>query len=273
MRADRRRAAPVAIVALLAGAAAVLPLALLVVTGGTSPEQFAARGIGLPDPWTAANLAALLRQPDVLLQPMLTTAAATAVVTAVQLLSSVLAAYVFVRIRFPGRGLLLAITVAGYLVPPVVTLLPVFLAFSAVGIAGGFLSLVLPSALASPFAVLLLRQWIAGMPSELFDAAELDGAGHLTVLRRLVVPLSAPAITAAALAAAVSTWNSYLWPRLIAGVRLPQLQVAMAGLQTEHQDNWTLVMAAAAIAVAPPIAATLLLSRRLIATFGLGRRP
>ena len=202
-----------------------LPLALVVVAGGTTPRQFAARGLGIPDPWTLDNVAAVIGP---LAGPIATTAGVAILVAAVQTTSSVLAAYVFARVPFAGRGVLFAITIAGYAIPPVVTFLPVYLAVARLGLAGTFTALVLPTALASPFAVLLLRQWIAGLPAELFDAAQLDGAGHLATIRRVVVPLSRPAIAAAALAAGVSGWNAYLWPRLVAGVRLPQLQVGRA---------------------------------------------
>jgi multiple sugar transport system permease protein len=252
---------------ILAVAVVLMPLALVVTTGSMTPRQFASTGLGLPTPWTFENAVRLVGP---LSGPVATTAGVALLVTAVQTTSSVLAAYVFARVPFRGRGLLFAATIAGYAIPPVVTFLPIYLAVARLGLAGTFLALVLPSVLASPFAVLLLRQWFVALPAELFDAAELDGAGHLATIRRVVLPLSRPAVAAAALAAGVSGWNAYLWPRLIAGVRLPQLQVAIAALQTEHQSNWTLVMAAATIGLLPPLIAAALLGRQLLVSVESG---
>jgi multiple sugar transport system permease protein len=253
-----------------AGAVAILPLVLVLVTGGMSPQQFARTGAGLPDPWTAVNLQQLVADPQTLLQPMLTTAAVAAVVCVTQTSSSLLAAYAFARLRIPAKQLLFGFTLVGYLVPPVVTFLSVYVVFAQLGLAGSFLSLVLPFALASPFAVLLLRQWIARLPAEMFDAAQLDGAGHLATIWRIVIPLSRPAVAAVVLATAVSSWNSYLWPRLVAGVRLPQVQVAIAELQTEHHSNWTLVMAAAGLSLVPPLIGVAVFGHHLVAGVDLG---
>ena len=253
-----------------AGAAAILPIVLVVLTGGMSPQQFARSGVGLPAPWTTVNLEHLLADPGTLVQPMLTTTAVVVILVVTQTTSSLLAAYAFARLRFPARRVLFGLTLVGYLVPPVVTLLSVYVVFAQLGLAGSFLSLVLPFALASPFAVLLLRQWIARLPAEMFDAAALDGAGHLATIWRIVLPLSRPAIAAVVLATAVSGWNSYLWPRLVAGVRLPQVQVALAALQTQHQSNWTLVMAAAGLSLLPPLIGVAVFGRQLVAGVDLG---
>lgn len=235
------------------------PLAVVVVVALTAPRQFAQEGVSVPDPWTLENIAAVLADPGILLIPAGITAAVAGVVCLTQTASSVLAAFAFARFDFPGRRLLFAVFLAAWLVPPVVTVLPLYLAFVRLGLAGTFAALVLPSAFASPYAVFLLRQWFAGIPAPLLDAATLDGATEWAILRRIVLPISRPAVATVILVIAVSTWNAYLWPRMIAGTRLPQVQVAIASLQTQFDANWTLVLAASGLALLPPVLATIAL--------------
>jgi multiple sugar transport system permease protein len=271
MTRRRRRGRGILGAAVVLAAAAVTlgPLATVLLTAFTDPVRFARDGLGVPTPPTLANFAVLLADPDVLVRPMLTTLAVATILAIVQTTTAVLAAYVFTRLTFRGRDVLFAIYLASYLAPPVVTFLPLYAAFATAGLAGTFWALVLPFALASPYAILLLRQAFRAVPRDVLDAAELDGAGHGTVLRRIVLPLTRPVVATVVLVAAISAWNSYLWPRLAAGVRFPQVQVAIGSLQSQYDSNWTLVMAGTVLAVLPPIAAAILLQRPLRRTLDL----
>lgn len=255
------RAAGVWIVLALEGAVAVAPFILATLVAAMSREQFASDGAPLPDPWTAENFIAVLTKPYPLLAPAALTAAIAAVLCLVQTVSSIFAAYAFARFEFAGRRILFALMMLLWLMPPIVTVLPLYLAFATMRMAGTFVALVLPFVLASPYAVFLLRQWFAGIPADLFDAAAIDGASAWTAFRRIAMPLSAPAVASVVLVTAVTVWNSYLWPRLIAGTRLPQIQVSIASLQTQYDANWTLVLAASSLALLPPLVITVLLQR------------
>lgn len=250
----------------IAAVMTMTPFLLVVLVSFTSPAQFAREGLSLPDPWTLQNMADLLRDPTRLLEPMATTAVAAAVIVVVQTASSILAAYAFARFHFAGRRVLFWLYIGSYLVPPVVTFLPIYLVFVRVGLSGTYLALILPFAFASPYAIFLLYQWFAAIPDALFDAAELDGAGPWASLTKIALPLARPAVASVALVIAITTWNSYLWPRLIAGVQLPQVQVAIAGLRTQYDSNWTLIMAATLLTLLPPIGVTLLLRRPFLST-------
>jgi len=262
---SRRRESRVAgtVVAVAATALTVGPLLAIGLLAFTGPDQFARDGLGIPSPWTLENFAALFADPATMLRPLLLTTAVAAILAVVQTATAVLAAYVFARLEFRGRDALFAVYLASYLAPPVVTFLPLYSAFAAAGLIGTFWALVLPFALASPYAILLLRQAFRAIPAEILDAAELDGAGHATVLRAVVVPLARPAIATVLLVAAVSAWNAYLWPRLAAGVRFPQVQVAIGSLQSQYDSNWTLVMAGTVLAVIPPLLAAVVVQRPL----------
>ena len=247
----------------IVGAVVLGPLSAMVTTAFTRPTQFARQGIGLPAPWTSENFAALLSDPDVLIRPALITLAVAGILATVQTVTAVLAAYVFIRLPFRGSRVLLALYVGSYLAPPVVTFLPLYVVFARVGLIGTFWVLFVPFALASPYAILLLVQSFRSIPSEILDAAELDGASHGSVLRRIVLPLTLPTVGIVVLVSAVSAWNSYLWPRLASGVAFPQIQVAIGALQSQYDSNWTLVMAGTTLAVVPPLLAAAVIQRHL----------
>lgn len=247
----------------VAMAASLAPLLLGATVALTSAQQFAREGIGLPAPWTIDNFGALFSDPATFLSPMLVTLAAGVVIAVLQTVSSVMAAYAISRFAFVGRRVFIVVLAAAYAVPPVTTVIPLYIGFVGAGLSGTFWALVIPFVLASPYAIFLLTQWMRGVPSDVVDAARVDGGSHATVLLRVVVPMVRPAIATVALVTFVSTWNSYLWPRLIAGVQLPQVQVAVASLQTQYDSNWTLVMAAATLSVLPPAIVAVVLHRPL----------
>ena len=257
----------------LAIAASLAPLLLGATVALTSPQQFARTGVGVPAPWTLSNFAALFADPTTFVRPVLVTLGAGVIVAAAQTTSSVMAAYALTRFPFAGRRMFVVVLAAAYAVPPVTTVIPLYSWFVGIGLAGTFWALVVPFVLASPYAIFLLAQWMRSVPSEVVDAARVDGGSHATVLLRVVAPMVRPAIATVALVTFVSTWNSYLWPRLIAGVKLPQVQVAVASLQTQFDSNWTLVMAAATVSVVPPIIAALVLHRSLSSAIGTGVSP
>ncbi|MBZ0301205.1 MAG: carbohydrate ABC transporter permease [Anaerolineae bacterium] len=161
----------------------------------------------------------------------------TAITISGLMLFCIPAAYAFARMRFWGRNVLFAIMLATLMIPDIVTLIPNFLTVvwigrlseSLFGPAGAWLnnwpSLTIPF-MASAFSIFLLRQFFAQIPDELWDAARIDGAGHLLFLVRVIVPLSKPAIMTVVTFAFIGSWNSLLWPLLVrfrptSGVRWP----------------------------------------------------
>ena len=142
------------------------------------------------------------------------------------LLFCIPAAYAFARMRFWGRNVLFAVMLATLMIPDIVTLIPNFLTVvwisrlsqSVFGPAGAWLnswpSLTIPF-MASAFSIFLLRQFFSQIPDELWDAARIDGAGHLRFLLRVIIPLSKPAIMTVVTFAFIGSWNSLLWPLLV----------------------------------------------------------
>ncbi len=135
------------------------------------------------------------------------------------LVTSILAAYAFANIQFPGRDVLFMILLATMMIPGTVTFIPNYLMIRGEIIPWGswmntLAALTVPF-IAKAFAIFLLRQFFKGIPKELWDAAQIDGAGHLRFLTAVVIPMSMPVILTVTLFTFVDSWNEFIWPLLV----------------------------------------------------------
>lgn len=271
----RRRRRPVAVVSavatyavLIAGAALTLgPFLLSVLTSLKTPRQLATESpLSLPDPVTGENYAALFSNDLIDFgRAVRVTALYAVVVLVLQLAFSVMAAYAFARVSFPGREVVFWAYLATLMVPPVVTLVPLYLMMTTMGLRNTFWGLVLPYVFGSPYAIFLLREYFRGIPQELVDAARIDGAGHWRILTRIMVPLGRPVLVTLGLITVVTHWNNFLWPLIItSGPQWGVITVATASMQSQYNGNWTLVMAATTTAVVPLIAAFVVFNKQIV---------
>ncbi|OGO55592.1 MAG: sugar ABC transporter permease [Chloroflexi bacterium RBG_16_69_14] len=174
-----------------------------------------------------------------------------AVSTTLQLLTSAMAAYAFARLTFRGRDKLFLLYLATLMIPIQVIILPLFVEMRYLGLVDSYPGLLLPT-IATAFGTFLLRQAFLGLPRELEEAAFIDGAGHWTVFRRIVLPLSLPALATLGILAFMASWNSFLWPLVIVNSPdLLTLPVGLSNLQGRYTTSWNLVMAGATVAVVP----------------------
>ncbi len=192
----------------------------------------------------------------------------TGIVVLLQISSSAMAAYAFARLRFPGRASLFALFVASMMVPGVVTFIPNFVLMKELGWLNTMAGMVAPFCLMQGFSMFFLRQFFLSIPRDLEEAALLDGASHLYVFFRIVLPLSLTPIATIAMLTGINMWNEFFWPYLVA--RDEALQVLPMALQTfkaqtpQGQPDWTGLMAAATIAVLPTIALLVGFGRRVV---------
>jgi multiple sugar transport system permease protein len=171
--------------------------------------------------------------------------------TVLQVATSAMAAYAFARLRFRGRDALFLLYIATLMIPLQVTIMPLFVEMRYLGFIDSYPGLVLPS-IASAFGTFLLRQAFLGLPRELEEAAFMDGAGHVTVFRRIVLPLAMPALATFAIFAFMASWNSFLWPLVIVNSPdLMTLPVGLSNLQGRYATSWNLLMAGSTVAVLP----------------------
>jgi multiple sugar transport system permease protein len=261
------RAVSGAAIYLLLGIGAVITLApfvFSVLTSFTSTRQFATgTPLQLPHPPTLANYTGLADAGFG--RVIAVTALMTAVIVLGQLTSSVLAAYAFARLHFRGRDVLFWVYIATLMVPPTVTIVPMYLMMAQTGLRNTFWALVLPFVFGSPYAIFLLREYFRTIPAELINVARLDGANTLDVLVHVVIPASRPILVTLTLITVVSQWNNFMWPLVItSGPKWRVLTVATAGLQSQYNAQWTLVMAATTVAIVPLIVVFVVFQRHIV---------
>jgi ABC-type glycerol-3-phosphate transport system permease component len=175
-----------------------------------------------------------------------------------------LAAYALARIRVPGRGFIFGALLATLVIPPEVTLIPNYIAMQRLGWYNTYLALIIPFG-ASVFNVFLLRQAFLQLPGELYEAAVLEGCGHLRFLWRFAMPLSRPTLAIVALLTAIRAWNDFQWPLIITDTAdLRPIQVGLTIFRSDVSTNFQLLMAGSVMAVAPVAALFFLAQRQFI---------
>lgn len=194
----------------------------------------------------------------------------TALVVAGQVLFSSLAAYAFARLRFPGRNLLFVLVLAVLMVPGQATLIPNYILFSKIGWLNSFYALIIPS-MFSAVGTFLIRQYFLGMPTELLDAARIDGCGIPGTFRHVALPLARNALVAFGMFSALWCWNDFLWPLILCSKEnMYVLSVALGLFQGQFQTNYALMMSAAAIATVPMLIVFVLSQKYIIEGIQMG---
>ena len=180
-------------------------------------------------------------------------------VVAVLFLAS-MAGYAFAKKRFPGRDVMFWSFLAMIMVPFQVTLIPTFIVLARMGGVDTYWGLILPT-LANAQAVFLMRQFIGGLPDELFEAAKIDGASDLRVFFTIVLPLCKPVLATLGLFIFLWHWNDFLWPLII--TQSSDLWTLTVGISSLQQKNVTLssVLAGSVIALVPIFLAYLIAQR------------
>jgi len=185
---------------------------------------------------------------------VLNTLTVTALSMAGMLFSSSLVAYSFARLRWPGRDILFVVLLGTMMLPDAVTLIPRFLIFKELGWVDTFQPLWAPSFFARAFDVFLLRQFLLTIPSELEDAAKIDGCGYFTIYWRVMMPLVKPALAALAIMHFLGTWNDFLGPLIY--ISSPEKMTGSYALRlfmSANSGEWALLLAAATLWTLPVI--------------------
>lgn len=181
---------------------------------------------------------------------------------------SVLAAYAFARIEFRGRGLLFTLFLAALTLPSQVSAVPEFVVVKYLHLLNSRLSLVIP-ALIQVIAIFLLRQHFRTIPTDLDDAARIDGAGHLRIIRHVMVPMSWPAISAVMVITGQAIWNDYFWPNLfITTTSKMTAPLALYNVESAGGGILDSVFAGLTLLCVPVVIVFVLLQRRLMAGIG-----
>jgi alpha-glucoside transport system permease protein len=174
--------------------------------------------------------------------------------TILPILFAAFAGYAFSWLDFKGRQVLFAVLVGAQVVPLQMTLIPISRTYAQLGLNGEFLGVWLfHTGFGLPYAIYLMRNFLGSLPSELFEAAYLDGANHWTAFRRLALPLATPAIAALAIFQFLWVWNDLLVALVFLGGTKPVLTYQISNMVTSLGSGWQLLTAAAFISMLLPI--------------------
>jgi multiple sugar transport system permease protein len=207
----------------------------------------------MPNPWQWDNYPRSLFEIVPLYRYFWNTVVYSVPATIFAVLSSAVVAYGFAKFRAPGRQALFILVLSTLLIPYPVVMVPQFILFQRLGWIDTYLPLIVPNLFASPFLIFMLRQFMQGVPSELLDAARIDGAGVLGIFWRVILPLSKLGLIAAAILTFAANWNDYLGPLLFINTRdLFTLQVGLTSFVAHRgTSHWQLLMAASVLATLP----------------------
>jgi len=235
------------------GLLAFIPLLWMVITAFTQPTltmKFPPDII--PKDPSLENFADLFSR-KVLFRWTLNSIIVAGTVTIVQVFFCAMAGYSLAKKRFPGRKAIFAIYISSMMIPTQVTLVPLYIIVAKFGLVNTYAGLILP-AISAPFGVFLMRQFMLSVPSEMLEAARIDGAGEFRTFMKIVLPISKPALAVLGIFTFVGQWNSFLWPLIITNTNeMRTLQAGLSLIQEEVPMQYSYLMAAATFAAIPMI--------------------
>ena len=188
------------------------------------------------------------------------------VVTTANIVFCSMVGYALAKLNFRGKKLVFGLVMATLMIPGMVTLIPLFVLVANLGMVDTYPGLMLPF-LVTPFGVFLMRQFIIELPDDLLDAGRIDGASELRIFRQIILPLCGPGVATLGILTFLSTWNSFLWPLVVAQTQEHYtLPVALALFSKNQQvtPNYGLLLAGATVVVIPVLVVFLIFQRRFI---------
>jgi multiple sugar transport system permease protein len=250
-----------------------VPLFWMVLTSfKPESEVFALPPAVLPDEWTLEYYVTLLTEtsfPAYFLNSAIIATATTLVVITV----STLGAYSLVRFAYRGRDAIASAVLLSYLLPSVVLIVPLYLMMVRLGLANSLASLVIAyTSFALPYALWLLRSFMAGIPEDLESAAMIDGASRFGAFVDVTLPQALPGIISTALFTFILAWNEYLFALVLvnADATRPLTTGVMTMLVSGFNIEWSLLMAASVMMSVPLIVILAFLQSYLVRGFGAG---
>jgi cellobiose transport system permease protein len=175
-----------------------------------------------------------------------------------------LAGFAFAKLRFRGRDALFTITLGTMMIPPSLSVVPLYSIMADLGLAGDLSSVVLPS-LVCAFGVFFMRQYLTGaLPDELLEAAKVDGATSLRTVVSIVAPIARPGMAVLGMLTFMTAWNDFFWPVITLNSSNPTVQVALNNLGSGYVPDTAVIMAGTLVGTLPVIVVFLLLGRQIV---------
>jgi len=177
----------------------------------------------------------------------------SALYTFITLVSASMAAYAFAKLDFKGRNLIFKGYLAALMIPAQVTLIPLFLIMNAINLVNTYTSVLVPSIFRA-FAIFMLVQQMKTIPDDFIHSAKIDGANNFMILRKIMVPLSAPTLATLAIITFMDAWNDYLWPLvMLTSTDKQTIPLALSRLSGQYKSDYTVLMAGSLISMIPII--------------------
>lgn len=185
-------------------------------------------------------------------------------VTAIAIFTSAVGGYIFAKFEFPLKQPLFVLILVTLMIPFPVLLIPNYIIANKLGVLNSLWALILPG-MVSAFGIFLIRQFAAGIPRDLIEAARLDGASEWAIFGRIVLPLLRPALAALGVFTFLASWNDYLWPLVaINDLDKSTLPLALTFFNSVQSTRYDLIMAAASMAVVPVLIVFLIFQRQIV---------
>lgn len=182
--------------------------------------------------------------------------------TAITIISASMAAFAFAKIRFPFANALFKIYLASMMIPTQVTLIPLFIIMNKMKLINTYPSVILPS-LFNAFAVFMLVQHMRTIPDDFIEAAQIDGASILYIYRKVIMPLSSPAVATLCITTFMGSWNDYLWPLvMLTDKNKMTLTLALNSLNGQYATEYNILMAGSLISMIPIILVYIFASKK-----------
>lgn len=190
--------------------------------------------------------------------------------TVISLLFNSMAGYAFAKLRFARREQLFHLLLGVLVLPAQVAMLPLFLMLKGMGLVNTYWGVIIPM-MASVFGIFLIRQFMLSIPTELLEAARVDGASEWSIYWRIVLPLSMPVLVTLAIFTFMASWNDFMWPLIVLTDNdRYTLPVSIANLVGEHVQDIELMMASSVVTVLPVLVLFLFLQRYYVAGIMVG---
>ncbi len=186
------------------------------------------------------------------------------VVTLGNILFCFMVGYAFSRYRFIGQKFWFYSVIFVLMIPAHIIIIPLYLIVYKAGIYDTYWALILPF-LVNPIGIFLVKQYIDGLPSSMEEAARIDGAGELTIIARVVMPLCKPALAVLAIQSFMTNWNSFIFPFILTSSEsVRTLPVGLALYQGHQAIDWPHLMAGSTLAVVPILIVFLFFQRQIV---------
>jgi cellobiose transport system permease protein len=188
----------------------------------------------------------------------------SSIITASTVLFCTLAGFAFGKLRFKGRNVLFAITIGTMMIPPSLSVVPLYSIMADLGLAGHLSSVILPTLVAA-FGVFFMRQYlIQALPNELLEAARVDGATSLRTFFSVVLPIARPGAAVLGMLTFITAWNDFFWPIITLNSSNPTVQVALNNLGSGYVPDTAVIMAGTLIGTLPLLVVFAILGRQIV---------